>query len=233
MRHLKAPRKPAAPFRCRLVVMVKAPQVGRVKTRLAREIGAVRAAWSYRHTASAVIARLSRHPGWETILSISPDGARLSTFWPRRLTRIAQGRGDLGQRMQRAMQTPPAGPVLLIGSDIPAIRPSHIARAFRALGNHDVVFGPAADGGYWLVGQRRRPRTLRLFDHQIRWSSSRALNDTVQGLRNLRIGFVARLSDVDDAEALRSVAGWCGRRILPPQIGDESPAAPQGTIAIS
>ncbi|PZN16577.1 MAG: hypothetical protein DIU63_03795 [Proteobacteria bacterium] len=220
VRHHQAPRKPAAPFRRRLLIMVKAPQVGRVKTRLASEIGAVRAAWFYRHTATAVIARLSRHPGWETILSVSPDESRRSTIWPAPLRRFPQGRGDLGQRMQRAMQMPPVGPVLVIGSDIPAIQPVHIARAFKALGYHHVVFGPAEDGGYWLVGQRRRPRTMRLFDHDIRWSSRHALNDTVKGLRNLRIGFVARLSDVDDAETFRSVAGWCGRRILPPKVGN-------------
>jgi len=206
--------------------MAKVPQVGRVKTRLARQIGPVRAAWFYRHTAAAVISRLSRHPCWETILSVSPDHDLSHRLWQSRLPRIAQGRGDIGQRMQRAMTLPARGPVVVIGTDIPGIRASHIAHAFKLLGPHDVVFGPAADGGYWLAGQRRRPRCLQMFAGPIRWSTSDVLSDTLRGLEALRVGFVATLSDVDDAEDLRLVAGWCGRRILPLHTGN-SPNEPR------
>ena len=204
----------AAPFRCRLVIMVKAPKVGQVKTRLARQIGPVRAAWFYRNTAAAVIARLSGSRCWETVLAVAPDAAVNQPFWPTGVRRMAQGGGDLGQRMQRAIGRQPRGPVIIVGTDIPAIRPSHIAAAFRALGGHDAVFGPAADGGYWLVGQRRRPRELPMFRH-VRWSSPEALSDTLANLRGRRVAFVAMLNDVDESEDFRSVAAWCGRRVLP------------------
>ena len=214
----EAPRRRAAPFRCRLVIMVKVPQVGRVKTRLAGQIGAVRAAWFYRHTAAAVLARLSGAGSWQIVLAVAPDSGVAQPFWPQAIVRTAQGGGDLGRRMQRTMHRQPPGPVIIIGTDIPAIAPAHIAAAFRALGGNDAVFGPATDGGYWLVGQKRRPRELEMFA-RVRWSSPRALNDTLGNLPGCRIGFVATLSDVDDAHEWRAVAAWCGRRILPLQVG--------------
>lgn len=194
--------------------MVKEPQVGRVKMRLAGQIGAVRAAWFYRHTAAAVVARLSGSRAWQTLLAVAPDSGVTRPIWPRALVRMVQGGGDLGQRMQRAMHWQPPGPVIIIGTDIPAIRPAHIAAAFRELGRNNAVFGPATDGGYWLVGQKRRPRELKMFG-RVRWSSPSALSDTLYNLRGHRVAFVTTLSDVDEAEDLHSVAAWCGRRILP------------------
>ena len=207
----QAPPKRAAPFRCRLVVMVKVPETGRVKTRLAHEIGDVRAAWFYRHT---TVARLARPGRWQTFLAVSPDAGIRHAFWPPELARLRQGSGDLGQRMQRAMQSHGPGPVIIVGTDVPAIRPSHIAAAFKSLGDCDAVFGPATDGGYWLVGQRRRPRELEIF-RNVRWSTPNALADTLRNLRGWRTGFVATLSDVDTAEDWKHVAAWCGRRVLP------------------
>ena len=74
-----------------------------------------------------------------------------------------QGAGDLGVRMRRALAACPPGPAVLVGADIPALGAAHIAEAFRLLGRHDLVFGPAEDGGFWLVGARRSPRLPPLF----------------------------------------------------------------------
>lgn len=116
---------------------------------------------------------------------------------------MEQGKGDLGARMSRVIAAAPTGPVVLIGSDIPAIARSHIADAFRLLGRHDVVFGPAGDGGFWLVGARRRPRLPSLFA-EVRWSTRHALADTLASLpRGISVGFVASLEDVDDGAAYR------------------------------
>src|SRR3546814_16124850 len=87
--------------------------------------------------------------------------------------------------MDRVMRVLPPGPAVIIGTDIPDIRPRHAAAAFRALGRHDAVFGPAADGGYWLVGLRRRPTIPRAFDG-VRWSTEHALADTRANLRPRR-----------------------------------------------
>lgn len=185
-----------------LVVMAKAPRLGRVKTRLAKDIGSV-AAWSfYRHMLSTVIRPLAASPKWQTWLCVSPDRTvRQGRIWPVRSRRYPQGPGDLGARMSRAMAQLPPGPVVLIGADIPEIKPAHIDRAFRLLGNHDMVFGPAPDGGYWLVGQRRHPRFLQPFSN-VRWSSPHALADTVANLpTSVSVGYLPELSDVDDGES--------------------------------
>ena len=110
---------------------------------------------------------------------------------------------DLGKRMRRALAACPPGPAVLVGTDIPALGPEHIAEAFRLLGKHDLVFGPAADGGFWLVGARRSPRLPPLFG-RVRWSSPYALEDALANLpRSVSVDFAARLEDVDDAAAYR------------------------------
>ena len=186
-----------------LVVFAKTPRLGRVKTRLGRDIGTV-AAWAfYRRALGSVLRRLgSNGGGWRCWLAITPDSAiHLGNTWPGGWWRVNQGEGDLGARMGRLARALPPGPVVIVGADVPAIRRHHIAAAFKALGNHDAVFGPAADGGYWLVGLRRRPRFQDVFT-RVRWSSEHALSDT---LENLNPGhthaLLETLEDIDDGEA--------------------------------
>ncbi len=179
-----------------LVVFAKAPRMGRVKTRLARDIGDVQAWGFYRQALISLLRRLD-DPRWQLVLGIAPDAAVNDPTWPPHLPRFAQGTGDLGQRMQRAFDIRAPGPVVIIGADIPGIRPCHIAAAFRALGNHDAVFGPADDGGYWLVGQRRQPRIRQMFA-DVRWSGPHALSDTKRNLQDARIAALDVLSDIDD-----------------------------------
>ena len=107
--------------------------------------------------------------------------------------------------MDRVMKTMPPGPVVLIGADIPDIRPCHIKNAFKILGAHDTVFGPAEDGGYWLVGQRRRPRILSLFA-DVRWSSPHALADTLKNIPD-----TARTGFLEDARFMGGLAEDIGQ----------------------
>jgi rSAM/selenodomain-associated transferase 1 len=195
--------------------MAKAPVVGAVKTRLARGIGAAHAARFARQTAAGLLQRVGagRDARWQTTLAVSPDAAVAARFWPYHMPRVAQGVGDLGRRMQRIFDRMPPGPVVVIGTDIPGITPSLIAEAFRRLGRHDAVFGPARDGGYWLVGLRRRPHVLRPFAGNVRWSSRHALADTLANLRGRSIAFVATLVDVDDAAGLAASEERLGRRV--------------------
>src|SRR5262249_6946753 len=176
-----APRTRVAPFRRRLVIMAKAPIAGAVKTRLAREVGSVAATGFARHAAAALFARLGHDRRWQTSIAVTPDPSAASWLWPMGAVIIGQGRGDLGQRMQRLADRVPLGPLVIVGTDIPKIAPQHIATAFARLGSCEAVFGPAADGGYWLVGLRRRPRRLTPF-RRVRWSSAQALSDTVANL---------------------------------------------------
>lgn len=185
-----------------LAIMLKAPIAGAVKTRLARGIGTNEALRFYRTASAALIRRVGHDPRWRTVLAIAPDRAAQARFWSSSLERRPQGPGDLGRRMQHLFDTLPHGPVAIIGSDIPDIRADHIASAFRALRDHDAVFGPADDGGYWLIGLKRFPKILRPFP-DVRWSSTDALADTLSNLRGLRISRLPFLADVDRAEDWR------------------------------
>jgi rSAM/selenodomain-associated transferase 1 len=189
-----------------LVIFLKEPRPGRVKTRLGREIGMIEAAWWFRHQAARLIRRLHRDRRWRTVLAVSPDREGLaSRVWPAHLPRWPQGPGDLGDRMGRALRAMPPGPVIIIGADIPGLTACHVAEGFRLLGRHDAVLGPAPDGGYWLIGLRRGGRAVpaRLF-RGVRWSSPDALADTVASLAPLDAGFAATLRDVDEAADLHS-----------------------------
>ncbi|WP_170329553.1 TIGR04282 family arsenosugar biosynthesis glycosyltransferase [Ruegeria arenilitoris] len=186
-----------------LVIMVKEPRPGRVKTRLGRDIGMVGAAWWFRHQTRSLIRRL-RDPRWQIVLAVSPDRDGLtSRIWPAELPRAAQGRGDLGDRMGRMLRGMPKGPVCLIGADIPGITRGHIAQAFKALGPKQMVFGPAPDGGYWLVGgQRYSALPLGLF-RDVRWSTEHALADTLASVPGTRVGLLDQLRDVDTVADLK------------------------------
>lgn len=182
--------------RDRVIVFARAPRLGAVKRRLARGIGAMGALRFYRGQLAAVLGELARDRRWRTTIAATPDRAR--PRWPRRLPCTPQGRGDLGARMARAMR--PHRRVVVVGSDIPGIGRADIAAAFRALGRADAVFGPAEDGGYWLVGMGPR-RPAHPFA-AVRWSSEHTLADTLANFAGRRIALLRRLRDVDTAEDL-------------------------------
>lgn len=190
-------------MRPKLVIMVKEPRPGRVKTRLGRDIGLTNAAWWFRHQTRALLRRIE-DPRWDTLLAVSPDIEGMnSRVWPAQFPRVAQGRGDLGDRMARLLRGLPQGPVCIIGADIPAVSRPHIAEAFRALGNHEAVFGPAPDGGYWLVGMKRARPPIASILQNVRWSSKHALADSARSLGDVTIGMVQTLRDVDTAADLK------------------------------
>ncbi len=183
--------------------MVKLPRPGRVKTRLGRDIGMVPAAWWLRHQTAGLLRRLD-DPRWQLVLAVSPDSAVHDLqAWPAHLPRVGQGGGDLGARMGRLLYAMPPGPVLIVGGDIPALGPKHIARAFALLGRADAVFGPATDGGFWGVGLRRTAAVPAGLFKDVRWSTEHALADTLATIPGLRLALADRLSDVDTAADLR------------------------------
>jgi rSAM/selenodomain-associated transferase 1 len=184
-----------------LIVMARAPRFGAVKTRLARDIGRMKAWQFYRGTFTNTVRRLRTGP-WKTGIQVTPDReATARRQWPLSGYLLKQGRGDIGTRMERGLTNFPRGiPVVLIGSDIPEVSVDHINKAFRALGHADAVFGPANDGGYWLVGFANR-RPIRQPFQNVRWSTQHALKDTRANLQGLRVTLVDELSDVDDGES--------------------------------
>jgi uncharacterized protein len=191
-------------MRRHLVLFVRAPQLGGGKRRLARAIGDVATVRFERLMIALLLRRLAQDKRWRLRIAVTPDKARRHAgHWHRGIEAVGQGGGDLGIRMRRALAARQPGPVVLVGGDIPALEARHVVAAFRRLGGHDLVFGPAEDGGFWLVGARRRPQLPRLFE-RVRWSGPDALADTLDVLpRRVTVGFVDRLEDVDDGEAYR------------------------------
>jgi rSAM/selenodomain-associated transferase 1 len=194
-----------------IIVFLRAPYLGAVKQRLAAGIGMIEARRFYTETTHQLLRRIGTDPRREVRLGVTPDRAAVQgRFWPNTLPRFPQGAGDLGERMARALQCFPHRPVVLIGSDIPELSVDHIDRAFAALGRCDLTFGPARDGGYWLVGVRDPAMARGLFEN-VRWSSEHALADTLANAGTRRVRLLDCLDDIDDAEDLarwRGGEGW-------------------------
>ncbi len=187
-----------------LVVFARAPRVGQTKTRLAADIGTV-PAWAFaREILRTVVRPLASDSRWRCWLAVTPDRAfHLRRVWPKSHGFVTQGGGDLGRRMAAVSASLEPGPVVIIGADVPGIRPHHIAQAFRALGRFDAVFGPARDGGYWLVGMKRRPAFIDLF-RGVRWSTEHALADTAANLKDDQTHVLLEtLEDIDEGEAYK------------------------------
>lgn len=176
-----------------VIVFARAPRLGTVKRRLARDIGDRAAVRFHLGTLTALLRDLQACRQFDVVLAVTPDRARFRL--PVRVRRIPQGHGDLGQRMERALAR--FRRVALMGCDIPQAGAADVRAAFRRLGTADAVFGPAEDGGYWLIGLGPR-RPSDLFGAS-RWSTGHALSDTLRQFSRRRVAFIRRLSDVDTA----------------------------------
>ncbi|MAH84793.1 MAG: hypothetical protein CBB68_10735 [Rhodospirillaceae bacterium TMED8] len=189
-------------IRRQLIIVAKEPRLGRVKTRLACDIGSVDAWKFYRQTLTDVSRRLSADARWTTWLGVTPKRAfRKLSLWPGLNPHVNQGMGDLGKRMTKLITDVPRGPTVLIGADIPEVCPIHIWSAFRVLDRSEAVFGPTPDGGYWLFGLQRRRGPIDVFQ-KVRWSSPHTLSDTRLNLpEHWRFEAVTELNDIDDGIA--------------------------------
>jgi rSAM/selenodomain-associated transferase 1 len=174
-----------------VIVFARAPRLGTVKRRLAKGIGD-RAALRF-HVATLVrlLRDLHGYGRFDVVLAVTPGRARFRL--PIAIRRIDQGGGDLGRRMSRALGR--YRRVALMGCDIPDAGADDVRAAFRRLGTADAVFGPALDGGYWLIALGPR-RPADLFGAS-RWSTEHALADTLKQFGHHRVGFIRCLSDVD------------------------------------
>jgi rSAM/selenodomain-associated transferase 1 len=196
-----------------LILFLRAPQIGAVKGRLADGVGAY-AAWRfYRQTSARLITKVAGDHRWSSHLAVtSATFVTRSRFWPDCIRRFDQGQGDIGQRMAASFAATPLGAAVLVGGDIPDLGRDHIASAFQALRQSEIVFGPASDGGFWLVGLsgRRIPKEVmarRLF-RDVRWSGPQALEDTARNIpAHVQVRYLETLDDVDHAADLEAARG--------------------------
>jgi len=180
-----------------VVVFAREPVPGRVKTRLAAEIGEVGAARVYAalfDRALEVVAGV----GFDLVVSYAEAPSPEWTADHPQRWEVQRG-GDLGARMSDAFDRrfgEGSDRVVIVGSDCPQLRKAHLTGAADALRDAPVVLGPATDGGYWLVAQRRPG--VDLFTG-IPWSSRRTLAATRQRLAALAAKWI-ELDELDDLD---------------------------------
>lgn len=187
-----------------LIVMARCPRFGHGKTRLAREVGRAEALRINRAMQSRTL-RIACDPRWRTVLAVTPDRAisrALPGVWPRTIERVAQGGGDLGDRMAWAMDRV-RGIVAIVGTDCPAMTRADIAAAFAALRHAPVAIGPAKDGGFWILAARRARIVTGAFAG-VRWSGPHAMADLLANI-SVRAAKLRTLADVDTLADWRAV----------------------------
>ena len=188
------------------MLFTRYPEAGNTKTRLIPHLGAVRAAELQRWmTASMAREMAALRVDIERQIHFSGGGLSQMQAWlGRQFTYLPQFAGGLGNRLHQAfMGNFQAGmrAVVAIGSDCPELKVRHLEQAFRQLKTHDVVLGPAADGGYYLIGLRRPQANL--FE-DIPWGTEDVFERTVAiaTAANLSIATLEQLRDVDRPEDL-------------------------------
>jgi uncharacterized protein len=194
------------------MVFAKAPTPGRVKTRLVSALGETAATELHRQLTERTLCTARAAGLGQVELWCAPgtnDAFFAACAKQHGVSLRAQGEGDLGMRMARALEFALAqgSPGLLIGSDCPALTPEYLGEAAAALVNaNDAVIGPAEDGGYVLIGLARSP-TAQLFE-DIAWGSATVMQETRMRLARLnwRWRELATLWDVDRPEDLLRLA---------------------------
>ena len=189
-----------------LIIFAKAPQMGIVKRRLAKDIGYIDATFWYKSQLTALVREFNRKLPLRKYLFITPSNSKnifkhhTKGNWEIKY----QSTGDLGQRMADAMMRVGNGPRVLIGSDIPDVKYDHIKKAFETLGRSKAVFGPANDGGYWLIGIAGGQKPPKMKD--VRWSTRHALDDTIKCFNpKVTIRYIETLSDIDNGQDLKQL----------------------------
>ncbi len=189
-----------------LIIFVKNPALGKVKTRLAATVGEHKALEIYRqllqHTHDIALPLASTK-----IVYYTPEIQQGDLWEENHFQKALQSEGDLGIRMMQAFQNGFAQGyqrICLIGSDCYQLTTAMLEEAFQKLMDQDVVLGPAQDGGYYLIGMRQLQ--VSLFKDKA-WSTSSVLDQTLAAIKNadLRYALLTELIDVDEEEDLKTM----------------------------
>lgn len=179
-----------------LIIFLKNPILGQVKSRLAADIGEEKALAVYRDLVEKTRKETEQLTDVRCVLYysnfIDKNNEWPDEFFEKRL----QSKGDLGGKMQKAFQESSDDKVIIIGSDCYDLQREHIEKAFDKLNSIDIVIGPANDGGYYLLGMKKLyPELFKGVD----WSTEKVLTQTLDKIKslNLSVGFLEELVDLD------------------------------------
>lgn len=184
-----------------LLIFTRNPELGKVKSRLAQGVGQENALAIYKkllqHTQEVVTqVNCERWVGYSVII-------RTNDLWPETdFKKFKQEGTDLGKRMSHAFETAFAAghtKVIIVGSDLYDLRPTHLEEAFTALQKNDVVLGPAQDGGYYLLGMKSL--IPEVFSDK-EWGTETVYKDTLDNLQTKSVHLLEMLNDIDYAQDL-------------------------------
>lgn len=201
----------------RLIVFVKYPVPGNVKTRLANTVGADMAVALYRCFVSDTLSA-ARRSGYPTLLCFHPPDAHdaLIAWLGTKLTAVPQKGNDLGERMLKAFQETlqESSRVVLVGSDCPDLPARLLHQAFESLKSHQAVVGPAEDGGYYLIGFSSKFTDAPF--KGIEWGGPKVFEATMAALREngVNVYTLPVWKDVDEYDDLRAL--YARNKALPP-----------------
>jgi uncharacterized protein len=196
-----------------VAVMARFPEPGHVKTRLVPALGAQGAAVLHRELAAHCVERMRPlQATGEARVEVHVDGGSPVAVrgwlgdWPHV---VPQSGGDLGERLRVALArglASGADVAAVVGSDCPSARATHVRAALGRLADHDVVVGPAEDGGYWLLGVRAdaASRALPALFDGVGWGGSGVFEQTLEraGAASLSVAVADRLADIDRPDDL-------------------------------
>lgn len=188
---------------------MKYPEAGKVKTRLGSAIGFGKAAELYRLFIADTLTLVRSTKADNKFVAFAPaekESEFVNEILPSDFAVFAQSSGDLGKRMLQAFRHVHAtgnNRVVIIGTDSPTLPVDYIDEAFDSLADHDLVFGPASDGGYYLVGAKAKPPPA-IFNG-IAWSTESVLQQTLAAAAKAgcRVHLLSEWYDVDNYETLK------------------------------
>jgi hypothetical protein len=209
-----------------LIIFTRYPQPGKTKTRLIPALGAEGAAELHRRMADYTVqqARALREVRslWLQVHFVDGTTEQLKSWLGKEIDYQPQAAGDLGDRLIIAFQQAfrhSVRAVIGIGTDCPTLTTALLDHAFQTLQTHDLVLGPAADGGYYLIGLQKP--TPELFQ-TIAWSTDQVLSQTLTIARQLglSVSLLPILSDVDRPEDLEN---WNNANVSLPTLQTQDP----------
>ena len=193
-----------------IVIFANAPEKGRVKSRIAADLGPDVALTAYKTLAEHAVAAAS-HVDWcRKMIAYSPNGTgdKMRDWFGDLFDYLPQGDGDLGRRMFAALErafTDGAARVVLVGVDCPGVTEGVIGEAFNRLESADVVIGPSFDGGYYLIGMKKPEKVLF---NDIPFGTGDTLQKTLMAARrsSVRVSLLEWKRDVNTGDAWKAVS---------------------------